>query len=70
MDSPATVFVARWIYRASAGRAVPFAEHDAVLRSGTGWVPANLALSAFGTIAPTVRSGLRATCVSCPMPRR
>ena len=34
------------------GRAVPVADESGVLRTGTGWVPANLALDAFGAIAP------------------
>ncbi len=34
------------------GRSVPRSAHDAVLRSGVGWVPANLALTAFGHLAP------------------
>lgn len=33
------------------GRAVPAADHDKVLRTGVGWVPANLAISCFGPIA-------------------
>ncbi|MBA0051117.1 glutamine synthetase [Streptomyces sp. AJS327] len=36
------------------GRAVPHAGADAALRRGVGWVPANLALTAFGQIAPNV----------------
>ncbi|TCP55040.1 glutamine synthetase [Tamaricihabitans halophyticus] len=32
------------------GRSVPSANHDAVLRGGVGWVPANLGLTAFGDI--------------------
>jgi glutamine synthetase len=34
------------------GRSVPAHEADSALRRGVGWVPANLALSAFGPIAP------------------
>ncbi|MEU0572641.1 glutamine synthetase, partial [Nonomuraea sp. NPDC005983] len=33
------------------GRAVPASREDAVLRGGTGWVPADLALTCFGPIA-------------------
>ncbi|MEU8271125.1 glutamine synthetase family protein [Sphaerisporangium sp. NPDC049002] len=33
------------------GRAVPAADHDNVLRTGVGWVPADLAISCFGPIA-------------------
>ncbi|HCA85801.1 MAG TPA: glutamine synthetase [Streptomyces sp.] len=54
MDSgSATVFVATCDLAGQVrGRAVPAADHDAVLRTGTGWVPANLAISAFGPICP------------------
>ena len=52
-DDYATVFVATCDLAGQVrGRAVPPSEHDAVLRSGTGWVPANLAISSFGPIAP------------------
>lgn len=34
------------------GRGAPAAAHEGTLRSGTGWVPANLALTAFGEISP------------------
>lgn len=34
------------------GRSVPSTEEDSVLRRGVGWVPANLAITAFGNIAP------------------
>ncbi|XVQ84444.1 glutamine synthetase family protein [Microbispora siamensis] len=33
------------------GRAVPAADHDRVLRTGVGWVPADLAITCFGPIA-------------------
>ncbi len=33
------------------GRAVPAADHDKVLHTGVGWVPADLAISCFGPIA-------------------
>jgi glutamine synthetase len=33
------------------GRAVPYSRHQSVLDHGTGWVPANLALTCFGPIA-------------------
>lgn len=36
------------------GRSVPSDALDAVLRRGVGWVPADLAITAFGTIAPNV----------------
>ena len=50
MDS--TVFVATCdLAGLTRGRAVPGGELDAVLRRGVGWVPANLALTGFGTIA-------------------
>ncbi|MET7904599.1 glutamine synthetase family protein [Streptomyces sp. NPDC005355] len=53
MDHPATVFVATCDLAGQVrGRAVPFSDHASVLRTGTGWVPANLAISAFGPIAP------------------
>ncbi|TDD44097.1 glutamine synthetase family protein [Saccharopolyspora elongata] len=48
-----TVFVATCdLAGLTRGRSVPATEHDAVLRSGVGWVPADLAVSAFGPIAP------------------
>lgn len=34
------------------GRGAPRESYDSVLRSGLGWVPANLGISAFGSIAP------------------
>ncbi len=53
MSNAATVFVATAdLAGQTRGRAVPFSDHDAVLRSGVGWVPADLAISAFGHIAP------------------
>lgn len=53
MTSPATVFIATAdLVGQVRGRAVPQSAHEAVLRSGTGWVPADLAISAFGKIAP------------------
>lgn len=52
-DDYATVFVATCdLVGQVRGRAVPPSEHAALLRSGTGWVPANLAISSFGPIAP------------------
>ncbi|MFI0226082.1 glutamine synthetase family protein [Streptomyces lydicus] len=52
-DDYATVFVATCDLAGQVrGRAVPPSEHEALLRSGTGWVPANLAISSFGPIAP------------------
>ncbi|MFE5160849.1 glutamine synthetase [Streptomyces sp. NPDC056697] len=36
------------------GRAVPAREEAAVLRRGVGWVPADLAITSFGKIAPNV----------------
>lgn len=50
--SAATVFVAtNDLAGLTRGRAVPGSEHDAVLRRGVGWVPADLALTCFGPIA-------------------
>ncbi|WP_037077003.1 glutamine synthetase family protein [Pseudonocardia spinosispora] len=47
-----TVFVATCdLAGLTRGRSVPGAEHDAVLRRGVGWVPADLALTCFGGIA-------------------
>ncbi|MGV9774953.1 glutamine synthetase family protein [Streptosporangium sp. NPDC003464] len=36
------------------GRAVPASREEALLRSGTGWVPADLAITGFGSIADNV----------------
>jgi glutamine synthetase len=36
------------------GRSVPFSSLDGVLQRGLGWVPADLAITPFGTIAPNV----------------
>ncbi len=36
------------------GRSVPAAAADSALQRGVGWVPADLAITAFGTIAPNV----------------
>jgi len=53
MTDAATVFVATCDLAGQVrGRAVPASDQAAVLRSGTGWVPADLAISAFGPIAP------------------
>ncbi|MEU6711435.1 glutamine synthetase family protein [Nonomuraea sp. NPDC046802] len=53
MDDVATVFVATCDLAGQVrGRAVPSSDHGSVLRTGTGWVPADLAISAFGPIAP------------------
>ncbi|WP_066950331.1 glutamine synthetase family protein [Microtetraspora fusca] len=53
--APATVFVATCDLAAQVrGRAVPPSREEAVLRSGTGWVPADLALTCFGPIADNV----------------
>jgi len=50
--NPATVFVATCdLVAHTRGRAVPFASHDDVLAKGTGWVPADLAITCFGPIA-------------------
>ncbi|GII94972.1 glutamine synthetase family protein [Sinosporangium siamense] len=47
-----TVFVATCDLAAQVrGRSVPAARHDQVLRTGVGWVPANLAMTGFGAIA-------------------
>lgn len=54
MHSP-TVFVATADLAGQVrGRSVPSNALERVLRRGVGWVPANLALSSFGTIAPNV----------------
>lgn len=53
MSNPTTVFVAtNDLAGHTRGRAVPFSDHEGVLRTGTGWVPADLAITAFGPIAP------------------
>src|SRR4051794_741324 len=36
------------------GRSVPASALESTLRRGLGWVPADLAITAFGTIAPNV----------------
>lgn len=52
MSRASTVFVATCdLAGLTRGRAVPGSEHDPVLRKGVGWVPADLALTAFGDIA-------------------
>jgi glutamine synthetase len=51
LSNPTTVFVAtNDLAGHTRGRAVPFSDHDGVLRTGTGWLPANLATTAFGSI--------------------
>lgn len=53
MSNPPIVFVATHdLAGHTRGRAVPVAKEELVLRTGTGWVPADLAISAFGAIAP------------------
>ncbi|MEO3779795.1 glutamine synthetase family protein [Micromonospora sp. B11E3] len=55
MTTAPTVFVATSDLTGHArGRAVPRDAHDAVLKRGVGWVPADLALTAFGDLAPNV----------------
>lgn len=52
MVDPTTVFVATCDLAAQVrGRSVPASDRDKVLRTGVGWVPANLALTCFGQIA-------------------
>ncbi|MFB6439746.1 glutamine synthetase family protein [Streptomyces sp. NPDC056411] len=53
MADAATVFVATCDLAGQVrGRAVPGSDHASALRSGTGWVPVDLAISSFGPIAP------------------
>ncbi|MGW5097147.1 glutamine synthetase family protein [Streptomyces nodosus] len=53
MSSSSTVFVATSdLSGITRGRAVPGRAEDGVLRRGVGWVPADLAMTAFGQIAP------------------
>ncbi|RVU19987.1 glutamine synthetase [Streptomyces antnestii] len=53
MSDPATVFVATCDLSGQVrGRAVPHSDEEDVLRTGTGWVPANLGITSFGPIAP------------------
>ncbi|GAA3971081.1 glutamine synthetase [Actinomadura viridis] len=53
MSSSTTVFVAtNDLSGHTRGRAVPGDAVDGVLRQGVGWVPVDLALTAFGEIAP------------------
>ncbi|GAA2907837.1 glutamine synthetase [Streptosporangium fragile] len=55
MTAAPTVFVATCDLAAQLrGRAVPASREEAVLRSGTGWVPADLAITCFGPIAENV----------------
>ncbi|MFE1177116.1 glutamine synthetase family protein [Streptomyces sp. NPDC058773] len=55
MTEAATVFVATCDLAGQVrGRAVPSSDQGSALRSGTGWVPADLAISSFGPIAPNV----------------
>ncbi|MFF5208665.1 glutamine synthetase family protein [Streptosporangium sp. NPDC000396] len=55
MTGAPTVFVATCDLAAQLrGRAVPISREEAVLRSGTGWVPADLAITCFGPIADNV----------------
>lgn len=65
-DSATTVFAATCdLAGLGRGRSVPSAAHDAVLRGGTGWIPANLAISSFrptgmGFVIPSRVSGVSA----------
>lgn len=53
-DSP-TVFIATADLAGQVrGRSVPASSQESALRSGVGWVPADLALTAFGSLAPNV----------------
>lgn len=53
-DSP-TVFIATAdLAGLVRGRSVPATSLEGVLRSGVGWVPADLALDSFGSLAPNV----------------
>ncbi|MFH7333796.1 glutamine synthetase family protein [Streptomyces sp. KHY 26] len=53
MDSSALVFVATCDLAGQVrGRAVPSPDEPSALRTGTGWVPADLAITSFGPIAP------------------
>lgn len=55
MTEPTTVFVAtNDLAGHTRGRAVPVGDREDVLRRGVGWVPADLAITAFGAIAPNV----------------
>lgn len=55
MSASTTVFVAtNDLSGHTRGRAVPGDALERVLRNGVGWVPADLALTAFGDIAPNV----------------
>lgn len=52
MTSPSAIFVATCDLAAQVrGRSVPLTSETSVLRSGTGWVPANLGLTCFGELA-------------------
>lgn len=58
MTGPSSVFVAtNDLAGQTRGRAVPMSSHDKVLATGTGWVPANLGVTAFGSIAPGIPFG-------------
>lgn len=58
MTGPSSVFVAtNDLAGQTRGRAVPLSSHDRVLATGTGWVPADLGLNAFGEIAPGIPFG-------------
>ncbi|MER5323522.1 glutamine synthetase family protein [Streptosporangium roseum] len=55
MTTAPTVYVATCDLAAQLrGRAVPASREEALLRSGTGWVPADLAITGFGPIADNV----------------
>ena len=58
LTGPSSVFVATHdLAGQTRGRAVPMSSHDKVLTTGTGWVPANLGITAFGSIAPGIPFG-------------
>ena len=51
MSTPADAFVATCdLVGQVRGRSVPAERHDALLESGLGWIPANLAMTTFGQI--------------------
>lgn len=55
MSESPTVFIATADLAGQVrGRSVPASSQEGALRSGVGWVPADLALTAFGSLAPNV----------------
>ncbi|MGW7293954.1 glutamine synthetase family protein [Streptomyces xiamenensis] len=58
MSTTPVVFVATCDLAAQVrGRSAPLSADDHILRSGTGWVPANLGLDCFGALAPDAPFG-------------